>query len=187
MWGRGLRRNNADLSSEFGPSGADSWMGGFVRILGPCRSLQWILLWGWESLLLLQPPQDFSVISFEALFPLAGTLGCMVCLAPHLFLPVSPITNVRPLGLPATALPWVLYAPSCLSPCLLPVWMNVSSLTPLLLDFHTVWFSGSSVYILILNFLLSFWLCEEAKYIYLCLHLGQKSQGFSLKKQRWIP
>ena len=31
-----------------------------------------------------------------------------------------------------------------------------------------------SVYFLFLNFLLSFWLCEEAKCIYLCLHLGQK-------------
>ena len=36
--------------------------------------------------------------------------------------------------------------PSCLSLPLLPVWMNVSSLTPWLLDFHTVWFSGSSGY-----------------------------------------
>ena len=29
---------------------------------------------------------------------------------------------------------------------LLPVWMNVSSLSPWLLDFHTIWFSGSSGY-----------------------------------------
>ena len=34
--------------------------------------------------------------------------------------------------------------PSCLSPPLLPVWINVSSLTPWLSDFHTVQFSGSS-------------------------------------------
>ena len=54
--------------------------------------------------------------------------------------------------------------------------MNVSSLTPWLLDFHTVQFSGSSGCFLFLNWLLSFfWLCEEAKYIYLCLYLGQKS------------
>ena len=30
------------------------------------------------------------------------------------------------------------------SPPLLPIWMNVSSLTPWLSDFHAVWFSGSS-------------------------------------------
>ena len=45
-----------------------------------------------------------------------------------------------------------------------------------LLDFHTVHFSGSYGYFLFLNLLLSFfWLCKEAKYIYLCLHLDQKS------------
>ena len=64
---------------------------------------------------------------------------------------------------------------SCWSPPLLPVWMNVSSLTPWLLDFHTVRFSGSSGYFLFLNLLSSFWFCEEAKCIYLHLHLGQKS------------
>ena len=36
--------------------------------------------------------------------------------------------------------------PHCLSPPLLPVWMNVSSLTPWLSDFHTGQFSGSSGY-----------------------------------------
>ena len=63
----------------------------------------------------------------------------------------------------------------CPSPPLLPVWMNVSSLTPWLSDFHTVQFSGSSGYFLFLNLLLSFGLSEEAKNIYVHLHLGQKS------------
>ena len=66
--------------------------------------------------------------------------------------------------------------PCCLSLPLLPVWMNVSSLTPWLLDFYTVWFSGSTGYFLFLNWLLSFWLCEEEKCICLCLHLGRKSK-----------
>ena len=56
---------------------------------------------------------------FEALFPLAGTLGCTVCLAPQLVLPVYLHSNVGPPaplataspGLPATALPQVLSAP----------------------------------------------------------------------------
>ena len=60
---------------------------------------------------------------------------------------------------------------------LLLVWMNVSSLTSWLLDFHAVWFYGSSDCFLFLNWLLSFfWLCEEVKCIYLRLHLGQNPQ-----------
>ena len=43
---------------------------------------------------------------FEALFPHAGTLGSVVCLAPQLFLLVYPHTNVGLPGLPATALPF---------------------------------------------------------------------------------
>ena len=41
--------------------------------------------------------------------------------------------------------------PSCLSLPLLPVWMNVSSLSPWLSDFHTVRFSVSSGCFLFLN------------------------------------
>ena len=67
------------------------------------------------------------------------------------------------------ALPWQI--PKSLP--LLLVWMNVSSLTAWLLDFHTVWFSGSSGCVLFLNLLLSFfWLCEESQCVYLHLHLG---------------
>ena len=65
--------------------------------------------------------------------------------------------------------------PGYLSPPLLLVWMNVSSLTPWLLDFHALRFSVSSGCFVFLNLLLSFfWLCEEAQCICLCLHLGQK-------------
>ena len=150
-------------------------MGGFVYILGPSGSLQWTLLWGWEFLPSLQSPQIFTARGFETLFPHTGTLGCMVCLAPQLFLPVicmqmwdCPV--LQPLTCYASSLP------GCLSLLLLLVWMNVSSLTPWLSGFHTVWFSGSSGYFLFLNLLLSFfWLFKETKYIYLHLHLGQKS------------
>ena len=66
----------------------------------------------------------------------------------------------------------------CPSPPLLPVWMNVSSLTPWLSYFHAVRFSGSSGCFLFLNLLLSFfWLCEEAQCIHLHLHIGQKSRS----------
>ena len=84
-------------TSKLGPSGADSWVGGFAYILGPCVSLQWTLLWGWDFLLPPQPPHIFSVRGFEALFPHAVTLGCVVFLAPQLFLLVYPHTNVGPL------------------------------------------------------------------------------------------
>ena len=57
------------------------------------------------------------------------------------------------------------------------VWVNVSSLTPWLLDFHTVRFSVSSGCFFVFKLLLSFfWLCEEAQCIYLLLHLGWKSR-----------
>ena len=102
---------------------------------------------------------------FEALFPHAGALDCAVCSAPPLFLPVYLCANVGPQGPPATTL-WGLPAaawptafhnppplwvcqlppcressqPGCPSLPLLSVWMNVSSLSPWLLDFHAVRF-----------------------------------------------
>ena len=97
----------------------------------------------------------------------------MVCLAPQLFLPVYLHTNMGPPSPPATALLRVLSTQ--LSLFVLPVWVSVSSLTPWLLDFHTVQFSVSSGCFLFLNLLLSlFWLCEEAQCVYLRLHLGWK-------------
>ena len=44
---------------------------------------------------------------FEALFPRTGALGCEVCFAPLLFLPVYLFTNVGPQGLLAVSLPAV--------------------------------------------------------------------------------
>ena len=65
---------------------------------------------------------------FEALFPRAGALGCTVGSASHR-LATSPL------------------CPGCLSPPILLVWMNGSSLSPWLWDFHTVRFSVSSVFL----------------------------------------
>ena len=112
MWGRGPRGNSAacltlgqlsvtsPTTSKLDPFGANSQVGGLVYVLQPCGSLQQTLLWGWEFLLLLQPPQVFISIGFEALVSHAGTLGCMVCLTPQLFL----LVNVGLTGLPATVL-----------------------------------------------------------------------------------
>ena len=55
---------------KLGPSGAGSRVGGLVHTLGPCGSLQWPLLWGWESF--LQPPQHawaFSIRGLRLHFP----------------------------------------------------------------------------------------------------------------------
>ena len=80
--------------------------------------------------------------------------------------------------------------PGCLSPPLLLVWVNVSSLTPWLLDFHTGRFSVSSGCFLFLNLLSFFWLCEEAQCVYVHL-LVWKSENtvlydFFLKVKRRI-
>ena len=74
-------------TSKFGLSGADSWVGGFVYVLGPCESLQQTLLWGWEFFLLPQPPQVFSVRGFETLFscnPGLHSLSCSTGVLPSL-------------------------------------------------------------------------------------------------------
>ena len=50
-------------------SGAASWVGGFVYILGPCGCLQQTLLWGWEFLQLLpQPLRAFSIRGLRLYF-----------------------------------------------------------------------------------------------------------------------
>ena len=107
---------------------------------------------------------------FEALFPHAGALGCVVCFAPQLFLPVYSHVNVELPGpaaaasascsLPAScslagpcppATPHKSSLTGCPAPPLLSVWMNVSSLSPWLSDFHVVQFSVSSGCFLFLN------------------------------------
>ena len=108
-------------------------------------------------------PQCFITRGFEALFPCTGTLSCTVYLTPAPVVPPSLSacecgtvqSASRHLiwstsGLPPCP-PWSLTTalgksspPSCLSPPLLLAWMNVSSLTPWLSDFHTVQFSVSS-------------------------------------------
>ena len=113
-------------------------------------------------------PHGVFNLRFEALFPRAGALGCVVCFAPLPFLPVYLCVNVGLQGLPAAARPalfhnpppcWVYQLPPCCessppgcpSPPLLLGWMNVSSLSPWLSDFHTAPFSVSSGWFLFLN------------------------------------
>ena len=53
----------------------------------------------------LQALQIFKVRGFEASVSQAETLGCVVCLAPQMFLLAYPHTNVGSPGPPATASP----------------------------------------------------------------------------------
>ena len=83
MWGRGREGMMAlaPLSARFqslrplstiklGPSGADSWVDGLVHAPGPCGSLQWPLLWGWDFLLLPpHAPLVFSIRGVRLYFP----------------------------------------------------------------------------------------------------------------------
>ena len=164
---------------KVGPSGAASQVGGFVYVLGPCGSLQWTLLWGWEFLPLCpQPPQVFSIRGLRLYFP-TGTLGCLdvvqstsCCLASQLHpgLPSSTVTTS--LGPPAAEsfsprLP-VSTAPTCLDECCFFISLFVR--LPYSSIFSQFWLFF--VFKLLLSF---FWLCKEAQCVYLRLHLGQKS------------
>ena len=125
-----------------------------------------------------QPSQVFSVRGLRLYFPvLEPCIVQSVLLPSHSF----QFTFMQMWGHTVLQLlPHRRFSPSgCPSPPLLPVWINVSSLTPWLSDFHTVQFSVSSGCLfvcLFFNLLLSFfWLWEEAPCVYLYLHLGWKS------------
>ena len=115
---------------------------------------------------------------FEALFPLTGTLGCAVSLAPQLILPVYLHVNVRLPCLPATTLLQVLSTrlpvsapPTGLDECFFFISLVVG--LPYSLIFCQFWLFF--VFKLLLSF---FWLCKEAQCVSLCLHLGQKFPVF---------
>ena len=123
----------------------------------------------------LQPQQVFSVRGLEAVFPCARTLGCMVCLAPQLFLPVCLHANVGPPTLPAAALSHILstWLPVSVPPTSLDECFFFNSLVvglPYSLIFHQFWLFFVFKFVVLL-------LAVQGGIIplYLCLHLGQKS------------
>ena len=119
---------------------------------------------------------------FEALFPHAGTLGCAVCCLVHQLLPHWPAAA---LPTPLYHLPsrWVCQPLPCRESSLprLPVSTPPTSLDEcFFFNSLVVRFLYSLIFrqywlFLFLNLLFFFQLCEEAKCIYLHLHLGQKS------------
>ena len=123
------------------------------------------------SFLLPQPPQVFQSEVLRLYFPV---LECWVawyvsfpsCSSWFICMQTWELLVCHPPPCCESSPPWLCISapPNGLDECFF--------LTPWLLDFHTVQFSGSCGYFLFLNLLSFFWLCEETKYIYLCLHLG---------------
>ena len=163
-------------TSKLHLSCANSQVGGFVYILGPCASLQWFSCETGSFSHHCTPHRILQLRFWVYISPPWNPGLCGLSHSP--VVPPSLSTHkCGPPSLPAATLLHILSALASLSLSLLLVWMKVSSLTPWLSDFHTIGFSGRCGYFLFLNWLLSFfWLCEEAKNIYLCFHLGQKQQ-----------
>ena len=130
---------------------------------------------------------------FEALFPCWSPGWCG--LSRSLFLPVQLCANARLQGLlPAAwsalfnSLPphWVCQPPPCCESSLphLPISASPTGLDECFffislvvgLPYSSIFFQFWLFFVfkLLLSF---FWLCEEAQYVYLCLHLGHKSQN----------
>ena len=114
QWGRGQRGNNATCLA--------------------CALLSRYL----HFLLPPQPPQVFTARRSEALFCLCWSLG-LRDLSRSPVVPPSLSTHKRgAVQSTSRCHAECPLHPSCPSPPLLPVWMDVSSLTPWLSDFHTV-------------------------------------------------
>ena len=142
---------------------------------------------------------------FEALFPHAGTLSCVICLDPQLFLLVHLHANVGPPSPQPTASPG-LSAAALPTPVLQPLPCHESSLprrsSPPLYGLDECFlFNSLVVRLLYSSIFWHFWLffifkfvvvlplVEEAQCVYLCLYLGWKSYvcAFSMQVPRSIP
>ena len=121
---------------------------------------------------------------FEALFLLTGSLSCMVCLAPQLFLPSLSACEYGTVHSTSCCLACPGPPPATL-PQVFTVQLPVSAPPPGLDEsffFNSliVRLPYSSIFCLfwfvfVLKFVVFLWLCKEAQCVYLCLHLGRKS------------
>ena len=148
-------------TSKLGPSGADSQVGGFLYVLGPCGSLQGTLLWGWAFSPAASTPTGFFSQRLWGSISLHWNPGSRDLSHSPVVTPGLPAHKCGTALSTSRSLTVSPLQPGCPFPPLLPVWINISSWTPWLSDFHTVQFSGNSEGGLFLNLLLFFWLCEE--------------------------
>ena len=159
MWGRGPRGSNGTCSTlcriSFTLSATHIQIGPFWC----CFASGWVCVHSgtlWVSprnspVRLRVSPASASTLTgvfnqwFKVLFPQAGTVGGAVYCVVHQLLPCWPVTALpTPLHNPSPR--WVCQLPpchessppSCLSSPLLPVWMNVSSLSPWLSEFYSL-------------------------------------------------
>ena len=130
------------------------------------------------------PPQVFSISGLRLYFPVlelwiaqSVTQSTSYCLTGQLQLCLPHSTSTTSLVPPAATLPRVL---SALLPVSAPSTVLDECVFFISLVVRLPYSSISCQFWLIFVFklLLSFfWLCEEAQYVYLCLHLGHKSQN----------
>ena len=172
MCGKGLRGNNFPLRGNFEPlvqlsASFHSLLPLPTSKLGPSGAdFQWVVLCTFYNPVALSNELSFEAGSFSRCL-----LNPHGCFQSEVWGFISP--TLEPWVARSTLLPchssqfiyvwmWGLRVcqpppcqdsslPSCPSLPLLPVWMNVSCLSPWLLDFHTVWFSVSSGCFLFLN------------------------------------
>ena len=175
MWGRGWGGNNALCSAlaSFPITSVCNWspssccpgvsnpnIGGSACILGPRGSFNWTFLRDLQFLWLHQHPLFFYSQKLWSFISQCWKPGlCSLAWGWDGSLPRCPswfLSTTRECGTTHSAgychcLAATILCPLCpgsRSPPLLPIWMNISSLNPWLSDFHTVWFSGSTGYIL---------------------------------------
>ena len=171
-----LSVTSSTTHKQVGPSGADSQVDRFVYALGPCASLQWNLLWGWEFLLPCQSPQLFFQSEVLRLyFPLlepwvAWSVSLLSCSSWFICTQMwdCPVLQLMPCH--ESSLAWLPIStpPTGLDECFFFNSLIVG--LPYNLIFWQFWL------FFVFKFVVVLWLCEEAKCIHLCLHLGQKSE-----------
>ena len=132
----------------------NSRVGGFVNVLSPCRPFKGSFLKIWQFLLTSQSSLVLQTEVTEIYVPGAGNLGCAVWSGAGLNCsPDIPpdFSTTRECGTShtysataSTSLPHTTPLRLFSHLTLQPIWMNVASLNPWLLDFHTVRFSDST-------------------------------------------
>ena len=160
---------------KLAPSGAGSRVDGLLYTPGPHGSLQWPLLWGWESLLLLpQPPRAFLIRDLRLYFP---TLEPWVMRSASLPA-IRPSLSVRECGVAGSASG---HTACPVRPTLRQSRSRHSHASPLHPGAHlrpSYRFGWMFIFYLLrvglpcCSIFCQFWLCEEVQCVYLRVHIG---------------